>query len=138
VVLSGCDSARGQVGAGEGLIGLAWALQRGGARSVVGCGWEVDDQATRELMAHFARNLASMERAEALRQAQLAILRRGGKRAHPYYRAAPVLIGRTDALGPLQPPADRPLPILALALLASVPLIACLLLLRTWRHRSRR
>lgn len=104
VVLSGCDSARGQAGAGEGLVGLAWALQRGGARSVVGCGWEVDDAATAALMGSFAVNLRRMGRAEALRQAQLSILRRGGRYSHPYYWAAPVLIGRTDPIGPIQPP----------------------------------
>ncbi len=101
-VLSGCDSTRGAPGAGEGLVGLAWALQRAGARSVVGCGWKVDDRATADLMVAFAENLRTMDRAEALRQAQLRLLR-GGRYAHPYYWAAPVLLGRTDALGPITP-----------------------------------
>lgn len=103
VVLSGCDTAGGAPGAGEGLVGLAWALQRGGARSVVGCNWEVDDRANGLLMAEFARNLHRLDRAEALRQAQMRVLATEGM-SHPYYWAAPVLLGRMDALGPITTP----------------------------------
>jgi CHAT domain-containing protein len=96
VVLTGCEGAQGLTAPGEGLVGLAWALQKAGARSVVACAWEVNDRATGALMTEFARNLRTRGRAEALRQAQLGLLRE--RQRHPYYWAGPLLVGRTDSL----------------------------------------
>src|SRR5205085_11429527 len=93
------------------------------------------------LMAQFANNLGRMERAEALRQAQLAVMQRA---PHPYYWAAPVLLGRTDALGPITPaPARPPAPTPARNRLAAsgVALLAAgaLAVLWAWaRRRARR
>lgn len=95
IVLSGCESARGAIGVGEGRIGLSWALESTGARSVVTLGWRVNDRVTAELMTRFAENLARLPRADALRRARLELMRRY---PHPYYWAAPVLSGRTDRL----------------------------------------
>jgi CHAT domain-containing protein len=71
VVLSACDSGRGEVRAGEGLLGLTWAFQRAGARAVLASLWRVDDEAAAIFIAAFYRHLASgAEAAEALRRAQ--------------------------------------------------------------------
>jgi CHAT domain-containing protein len=76
VVLSACQTARTQAGRSGGFAGLAGAFLAAGAGGVVGSLWRVDDQATRALMERFhAAYLTSGDPTEALRQAQLQMLR---------------------------------------------------------------
>ncbi len=57
VVLSACDTALGKSVAGEGLIGLQYAVLARGARSVVSSLWPAIDQVTAELMVSFYSTL---------------------------------------------------------------------------------
>jgi CHAT domain-containing protein len=75
VVLSGCDTALGRLSRGDELVGLTRAFIYAGTPSVVASLWPVDDASTASLMAHFYRNLANMSKVEALRQAQLRLIR---------------------------------------------------------------
>ena len=50
VVLSACDSMRGLIRAGEGVIGLERAFRTAGARYILAALWPVDDIIARELM----------------------------------------------------------------------------------------
>ncbi len=76
VVLSACETARGGDRGGEGILGLVRALQVAGARSVVASLWRVDDDSAAELMTRFYARLATgLPADEALRQAQLELLR---------------------------------------------------------------
>ncbi len=83
LVLSACETARGDARAALGLSGVAI---KAGARSALGSLWKVDDQAAARLIAHFYRVLANptTSRAEALREAQLALLHPA--RGRPSYR----------------------------------------------------
>jgi CHAT domain-containing protein len=86
----------GESAGGEGLLGLQRAFQVAGARNVVASLWKVDDERTRALMARFYENLwrKGMRPSQALREAQLAILRGDGAegdRVPPFYWAAFVL-----------------------------------------------
>jgi tetratricopeptide (TPR) repeat protein len=97
VVLSACDTGLGEVQNGEGVFGLKRALEEAGAESVLMTMWAVPDRETQELMTRFYRNwLSGMDKAEALRQAQLAerriVLQRYGK-DDPSYWGAFVLTG---------------------------------------------
>lgn len=102
VVLSACETGLGRVFSGEGLIGLARAFFYAGAASVCPTLWPVDDQSTADLMESFYSyllkrrddNSSSIDKAEALRQAQLDLIKRGGELSHPYFWAAFVLIGQ--------------------------------------------
>ena len=94
VVLSACQTARGRIGAGEGMIGMSWALFVAGSPSVVVSQWKVDSDRTMELMIEFHQNLVrrkSATKAEALRAAALKL--QHGKYNHPVYWAGFVLIG---------------------------------------------
>lgn len=99
VVLSACQTARGRVGAGEGVIGIAWAVFVAGSPTVVVSQWRVDSARTADLMIDFHQNLlqrrtadgSAMTKSEALRQAALKMLR--GKYNHPAYWAGFVQIG---------------------------------------------
>ncbi|MGA2621829.1 MAG: tetratricopeptide repeat protein [Thermoguttaceae bacterium] len=77
VMLSACETGLGETAGGEGLVGLQRAFQTASARTVVASLWEVDDKATRTLMIEFYKNLweKKLGKLEALRQAQLAMLR---------------------------------------------------------------
>jgi len=55
VVLSACDSARGQLHAGESTFGLMRARRAAGARCVLGTVWPMDDTITREFVTTFYR-----------------------------------------------------------------------------------
>ncbi|HKE60090.1 MAG TPA: CHAT domain-containing protein [Pyrinomonadaceae bacterium] len=118
VVLSACETARGQFDAGEGMIGLTWALFVAGAPTTVVSQWQVESASTRDLMVNFHRNLSSrlhpafssftgspsgvssvsntggtkITKAEALRQAALKLLK-DPETSHPFYWAGFVLMG---------------------------------------------
>jgi CHAT domain-containing protein/tetratricopeptide (TPR) repeat protein len=97
VVLSACETARGNVVAGEGVIGLSWALFVAGAPTVVVSQWKVDADATTPLMVEFHRQLrqrSASTKAEALRQAALKLLR--GAYRHPFYWAGFVAVGAAN------------------------------------------
>jgi len=71
VVLSACDTARGESTQTENVAGLARAFLGSGARRVVGTLWAVEDTATATLMGGFYHRLAKGGgAASALREAQ--------------------------------------------------------------------
>lgn len=78
LTLSACDTAVGGEDAdGKEVEGLAVLAQRQGAKAVVATLWAVADESTALLMTEFYRLRVSdpnMTKAEALRQAQLALL----------------------------------------------------------------
>jgi CHAT domain-containing protein len=76
-VLSACQTGLGKAAGGEGVLGLQRAFQQAGARSLVVSLWSVNDAATSVLMEEFYKNLwdRKLSRAEALRQAQLFVLK---------------------------------------------------------------
>jgi len=77
VTLSACDTGVGPVGE-EGVADIENAFIEAGAQSVVSALWEVNDEATANLMIDFYRKLGRGEsKADALRQAQLDMLKSG-------------------------------------------------------------
>jgi CHAT domain-containing protein/tetratricopeptide (TPR) repeat protein len=93
VVLSACETGLGDVTNGEGVYGLRRAFTLAGAESQVMSLWQVDDNATKDLMVHYYENLQSgLGRGEALRRAQLSLLQNPQYR-EPRYWAAFILTG---------------------------------------------
>jgi CHAT domain-containing protein len=76
-VLSACETGLGDVAGGEGVFGLQRVFHLAGTRNVVASLWKVHDAATSVLMEEFYTNLwqKKLSKLEALRQAQLTVLR---------------------------------------------------------------
>jgi CHAT domain-containing protein/tetratricopeptide (TPR) repeat protein len=81
VVMSGCATEGGMQLTGEGMNSLAQAFFFAGAHAVVGSLWRVDDEATSKLMGSLYHGMLveHKDAADALRLAQLRMLRRGAK-----------------------------------------------------------
>lgn len=98
-VLSACQTALGSERAGNGLISLRRAFEVAGAKTVVSSLWQVDDEATVDLMTRFYENywLRGLGKAESLHRAKLQLLKKNrakyGGDARPYSWGAFVLSG---------------------------------------------
>ncbi|MGB3404500.1 MAG: CHAT domain-containing protein [Microcoleaceae cyanobacterium] len=90
LVLSACQTASGDNRAALGLAGVA---VRSGARSTLATLWSVSDQSTAEFMESFYQKLTqpNMSRAEALRLAQIDMLKSRNRR--PFFWAPFILVG---------------------------------------------
>lgn len=99
VVLSACDTGVGEVHNGDGVYGLRRALVLAGSETQMMSLWPVSDRSTLDLMiAYYTRLTQSAGRADALRQAQLRLLR-DSARSHPYYWAGFIQSGEWGSLG---------------------------------------
>jgi CHAT domain-containing protein len=95
VVLSACETARGGVVRGEGIVGLTRALQYAGAKSIVATQWKVSGgDSTAELMVEFHKNLREAKaKDEALKDA-MAVVRK--EHPQPFFWAPFILLGDPD------------------------------------------
>lgn len=125
-VLSGCETARGRVHEGEGMIGMSWAVFVAGTPTTIVSQWKIDSFSTAHMMMDFHRMLKSrmaqqrlspisealhhpalsnrqlrsgppenelrLNKAEALRQAALDLMKNPAYR-HPFYWAGFVVMG---------------------------------------------
>ena len=135
VVLSACQTALGKDVRGEGLVGLTRGFMYAGASSVVASLWNVQDDATAELMKFFYSNMLEhrMEPAEALRAAQNSIRQQPRWRS-PHYWAGFTLQGEYN--GTIRPAqASSSIPLWLKIILPAVALLLLLALL-AWRHRG--
>ncbi|MGH9764656.1 MAG: CHAT domain-containing protein, partial [Blastocatellia bacterium] len=93
VVLAACSTAGGKVAPGEGMIGLSWAFFIAGCPATIASQWDVEADSTTKLMIEFHRQmLAGRSKAEALRQAELKLLK-GTEYSHPFYWAPFTIVG---------------------------------------------
>ncbi|MBP7375939.1 MAG: CHAT domain-containing protein [Pyrinomonadaceae bacterium] len=95
VILSACETARGKISGGEGVIGMTWASFIAGAPTTVASQWKVESKSTTELMLEFHRQLLTgkgISKSEALRRASLKLMKMPQYK-HPSYWAGFVMIG---------------------------------------------
>lgn len=94
VVMSACESARGFVSRGEGVVGLSRAFLGAGAESVVASLWSVSDESTAELMRSFYDRMFGKKEpaSRALRDARIALLD-SEKFSHPFFWSPFVVTG---------------------------------------------
>jgi CHAT domain-containing protein len=95
VVLSGCRTGLGREIKGEGLVGLTRGFMYAGARRVAVSLWDVNDEATADLMGRFYREMLGTKKlspSASLRQAQISMIR-DKNWSSPYYWSAFILQG---------------------------------------------
>ncbi len=93
VTLSACETGLGKIANGDDVVGLTRGFLYAGSRSIVASLWKVDDLATADLMTQFYTNMKTLDKREALRQAQLQTKK---KYDHPFYWASFQLTGKDD------------------------------------------
>ncbi len=102
VVLSACDTARGEAPAGEGITGMLWATFIAGSRTTVASLWRVESASTSELMIEFhrqwlqnRRGAGVLAKASAMRAAARKLI--GSERySHPFYWAGFIVAGSPE------------------------------------------
>jgi CHAT domain-containing protein len=95
IVLSGCRTGLGKEIRGEGLVGMTQSFMYAGAARVVVSLWDVQDEATAELMKRFYGGLLGRKKlspAAALREAQVS-MSTDRRWSSPYYWAGFTLQG---------------------------------------------
>jgi len=99
LTLSACETAMfgGREADGREVEGFSVLAQRKGAKGVLATLWPIADNSTAKLMQSFyhIREQMGLSKAEALRQAQLELLRGSRDKGyeHPFYWAAFILMG---------------------------------------------
>ncbi len=95
VVLSACDTSRGRLLPGEGVLGPAQAFLQAGSAAVLASYWKVDDQITSAFMQRFYKYLLAdrLSASAALRKTQLE----GAASGKTYEWAAFSLYGWPDS-----------------------------------------
>ncbi len=79
VVLSACETFRGDIISGEGIMNLVWGIHYAGSKSVVATLWNTYDKASKEIMLNFYKALKQGASKEtALRNAKLAYIDQHG------------------------------------------------------------
>jgi CHAT domain-containing protein len=92
VTLSACETGINLIAPGDELIGLSRGFFSAGTPSLLLSLWSVDDEATKNLMTTFYKNIqAGRKPVDALRQSQLKML---NDKPHPFFWSPFVLIGR--------------------------------------------
>ena len=96
VVLSCCESTRPDGRSSRGVIGLQRSFVLAGAQTIVMSLWKVPDQPKQEFLEDFYRRvLAGQPRAEALRDAQLALKM---KYPHPLHWGGFICLGNPGTM----------------------------------------
>jgi CHAT domain-containing protein/Tfp pilus assembly protein PilF len=96
VVLSACQTGKGKLERGEGILGLPRIFFYAGARSVILTLWRINDESTAKFMNLFYRYLSEgSDKAQALRLAKLDMI--NSKFSHPFYWAAFILNGDSNS-----------------------------------------
>ncbi|MDZ8066890.1 MAG: CHAT domain-containing protein [Nostoc sp. DedQUE08] len=93
LILSACETASGD---DRATLGIAGTAVKAGARSAIASLWSLDDESSQTFIKNFYKAITKTQtsRAEALRQAQLALLQaQDGPYTHPRYWAPFLLIG---------------------------------------------
>lgn len=98
-VLSACNTGKGKLLKGEGIMSLARGFLYAGCPSIIMSFWEVEDNSGTKIMSGFYKNLKKgKNKDESLRLAKLEYLESSSSRlAHPHYWLGFVSIGDNSA-----------------------------------------
>ena len=91
ITLSACQTAKEANANGQEISGLAYVLERAGAKSAIASLWNAEDNTSAEIMTQFYQNLQKgMTKSEAMQQAKLSQIETN---PHPFFWSPFILIG---------------------------------------------
>ena len=89
ITLSACQTAKEANADGKEISGLAYVLERAGAKAVIASLWNAEDKTSSAIMTQFYNNIKEgMSKSEAMRQAKLSQIN-----LHPWFWSPFILIG---------------------------------------------
>ncbi|MCA2553252.1 MAG: tetratricopeptide repeat protein [Microcystis sp. M04BS1] len=92
ITLSACQTAKEANADGQEISGLAYVLERAGAKSVIASLWSAEDNTSAEIMTQFYQNLKNgMTKSEAMQKAKLSQIK-----SHPFFWSPFILIGSAN------------------------------------------
>jgi len=117
VTLSACETAKGKLVSGEGIVGLTRAFLYAGAASVLCTQWSVPDDSTAAIMVRFYEHYRAGETKDVALQRAMREIRTGRTKdgsplqfpeplkwrpewSRPYYWAPFILVGEYQQMGP--------------------------------------
>lgn len=135
-VLSACNTGKGKLLGGEGVLSLSRGFFYAGVPSVIMTLWAVEDRSGADLMTSFYKYLAEGKtKDEALRLAKIDYLKSSDQmRSHPHFWAAYMSIGNTTPLTGVSKPVGAVYYILGISLLFILSAVAFVVIRR--RHTS--
>jgi CHAT domain-containing protein len=100
VVLSSCNTGRGILSSGEGILSLARGFIYSGSQSVIMSMWEIEDKSGTVIVEKFYKNLKNgLTKSSALKKARIDFLKDADQlRSHPYFWSALVVYGNNIEL----------------------------------------
>jgi len=100
VILSSCNTGRGSLSSGEGVISLSRAFAISGCKSIINTLWSTSDKSSAEIMIYFYQNLAlGQSKDEALQNAKVKYLETSSPyQSNPFFWSQFVLVGNTTAI----------------------------------------
>lgn len=97
VVLSACETGKGELKKGEGIISVARGFSYAGAKSIVNTLWSVRDTYIQDIMDVFYQHLQNGEKKDiALHKAKNEFILKG--KSNPFYWAGFILIGDEEKI----------------------------------------
>jgi CHAT domain-containing protein len=94
VVISGCETGKGQLVSGEGVMSFARAFSYAGSRNTIASLWNTNDITASNIFKKFYGNIKSMSFSQSLKKAKIDYLASASVQgASPYYWANMVHIG---------------------------------------------
>ncbi len=102
VVLSACETGRGEIVRNEGIVGLSRAFQSTGEKAVIASQWKVNAPSTSTLIVAFHRSVRQgFRKDQALREAMTQV-QATLETAHPFHWVPFLLLGSRHGLLPSQ------------------------------------
>ncbi|MGB3466268.1 MAG: CHAT domain-containing protein, partial [Cyclobacteriaceae bacterium] len=133
VVLSACNTSRGKIAEGEGILSLARSFFYSGANAIIATEWNVNDKSTSFIFRAFYKNLKDGDsKSAALRKAKLHYLKNHTlSDVSPYYWASFTLLGSDK-------PIDLRSPLSNFMWLVIGFLIVCIVFFAVYLKKSRK
>ncbi len=99
IIISACETGKGQLISNEGVMSFARAFLYAGCPSTINSLWKADDMSTSEILDHFHRYLREgYSKSKALRQAKIDFIQKNPLLRNPAYWSHLILTGNPDAL----------------------------------------